>query len=106
MKAFESHVTTDPIFGERREQLAELAQKHGFQLAKLFMSKEEESLEDTFMTGHSAAYVELMSRMVDLVREARQHGFNVRRYKIEEIHLDSKYQDDPLSLLRHEATAA
>jgi hypothetical protein len=63
------------------------------------MDKDVPSTLDTFMTGHSIDYVDLHDRMITLIGELKATGYVVRRYKIENILLDSRPQGDPLSLL-------
>lgn len=96
---FESHITIEPVFGEERD-LAELVAKvHGFRLAKLFMLREKSdsssmSTTDTFMTGHDKEFVPLKHRMLNLIEMLKERGFVVRRYKIEQVLLDSRVEDE------------
>lgn len=94
---FECHITTDPIFGERREALEKIVKPFKFSLAKLFMKKgeneESEHKEDTFMTGRHIYYSVLQSRMEGCIKAAKDAGFVVRRYKIENTIIDSKKED-------------
>lgn len=101
---FECHITIDPVpAATPRRWLAEgIADTFGFRLAKLIMLKEGievESTKDTFMTSHSPIYAILETNMKLCISSLLAAGFVVRRYKIEEIKLDSKYQNDPLGLL-------
>src|ERR1700761_657847 len=96
---YEAHVTIDPIFDERREHAALLAQTYKFRLAKLIMRKRESdheqvSRDDTFMTGHGIELDDIMTRTKMLVMKLREHGFKVRRYKIEDTILDSRTNDE------------
>lgn len=100
---YEAHVTIEPVFDEQREQLATIAQTHKFRLAELLMKKRSEDTEarskhDTFMTGHGKDLVDITTRMEDLVHAARQAGYKVWRYKIEDTLMDSRV-DDVLGIL-------
>lgn len=95
---YECHVTIDPVFGEERKALAEIIKPYKFKLAKLVMKKgkgEEykDSTLDTFFTAHGKYYSDLQQRMVDCVRLVQSEGYNVRRYKIENTIIDSKFED-------------
>jgi hypothetical protein len=95
---FECHITIDPVFAERRQLAGVLAGRRAFRLAKLFMAKDMPSTEDTFMTAADKVYELLVVRMTALVNELQANAFTVRRYKIEDIVLDSRI-DDVLKLL-------
>ncbi len=95
---YESHVTIDPVFDEKREQVSEIAKKYGFKLAHLLMQKSkmdtpEESKRDTFMTGHGVNFIDIGFRTMNVVKELKLSGFTVHRYKIEDILLDSRIED-------------
>ena len=95
---YECHVTIDPVFDDRREEASVIAKKYKFKLAHLIMKKksnEEEKVSDrdTFMTGHSENYFDILERMIDLVKDLKENCFGVRRYKIEDVILDSNKFD-------------
>lgn len=95
---FESHITIEPVFDERREQASAIAKNNGFRLADLLMKKrteqtEERSDKDTFMTSHGKFFEDIEQRMRDVVVELQKEGFKVWRYKIEDVVLDSRYED-------------
>lgn len=95
-KSYECHITIDPVFDERREAVEKLSASFSFKLAKLVMIKEGRTLEndkDTFMTGHAVSLRGLKTRMKLLCLALIQAGFVVRRYKIEEILIDSRTND-------------
>lgn len=103
MALYECHVTIEPVFGDELKLAEQVAQRHVFKLAKLLMQKDSASeavpsRRDTFMTGHAREFGGMRGRMVSLVRDLKNSGFQVRRYKIEEILVDSK-QHDSLNLL-------
>ncbi len=95
---YECHITIDPVFNDQRELAAKIAGESSFKLAELLMQKRqddtpEQSKYDTFMTGHSKDYGVLHERMVKLLVDLRQGGFKARRYKIEDILIDSRIYD-------------
>lgn len=102
----ECHITIEPVFGERLELAKRIADAWGFKVATLLMVKDdgttEPSRHDTFMTSHHQFYTVIEIGMKRCVAAMKASGFEVRRYKIELIMLDSKYQNDPLSLLNRD----
>jgi hypothetical protein len=97
-RTFECHVTIDPVFGEDRDKLARYVEHYQFKLAELVMVKDaaspmSPSQRDSFMTGHANSYDALFVRGMNLLIGLRGLGFNVRRFKIEEILFDTKYGD-------------
>lgn len=101
---YECHITIEPVFDERLAQAKVLAGLVEFKVASLYMKRDREATElrsenDTFMTGHDQDFDNIQERMGDLVALLRLNGFNVWRYKIEQILVDSKYQGDTLGLL-------
>ena len=96
---YEAHVTIEPVFDDRRDFAASVANRHNFKLAHLLMKKrskatEQRSDKDTFMTGHSKNLHDIKARTEALVRELQAHGFKVWRYKIEDTILDSRNKDE------------
>lgn len=86
---FESHITIDPVLDtEKLQQLKDLVKPSGFKVAKLFMQKGDPSNLDSFMTAHSKEYSGILQSTMGTVSLLKQHGFGVRRYKIENILLD------------------
>lgn len=95
---YECHITIAPIFDEARERVKTIATKHKFKLATLLMQKRatdtpEQSRYDTFMTSHGKSLIDINTRMVICVNELRDAGFDVYRYKIEDIVIDSRIHD-------------
>jgi hypothetical protein len=95
---YETHVTIDPVFDERREEAAKTAEAYGFRLAKLIMRKrtadaEQPSRDDTFMTGHGADWDDMTVRTIGLIKALQRRGFVIRRYKIEDTLIDSRTLD-------------
>lgn len=96
---YEAHVTIEPVFDERREAAKVIAEKWKFRLADLLMKKrsedtEERSSRDTFMTTHSKEMIDITYRTVSLVKELKNAGFKVWRYKIEDTVMDSRIEDE------------
>lgn len=95
---YECHITIAPIFDQARERVKTIATKHKFKLATLLMQKRatdtpEQSKYDTFMTSHGKSLLDINNRMVVCVNELLDAGFDVYRYKIEDIVIDSRYDD-------------
>lgn len=95
---YEAHITIDPVFDERRAEAERLASIHSFRLAKLIMRKHEADEErpaqdDTFMTGTDCYMNVLLDNMIRLITELKSYGFVVRRYKLEDIIVDSRKCD-------------
>lgn len=100
---YESHITIDPAFDERRNIAAIIANKYKFKLAHLILRKcvddlEEQFQDDTFMTSQGKVYKDIMTRTTNLIMELHDYGFVVRRYKIEDTIEDSKL--DPSLLIK------
>lgn len=99
MHYFESHITIEPVFDERRDEAASIAKLYGFKLAELLMKKrkqdtEERSSKDTFMTSHSKDAYDIISSMRGCINHLRNRNFKVWRYKIEAIMMDSRIEDE------------
>lgn len=92
---FECHITIDPVLIEENgELLRNLCAIVHFKVANLFMLKTgDRSEKDTFMTGHSKDLEALIERMIQLLDLLKLHNFPIRRYKIEEIIIDSRNED-------------
>jgi hypothetical protein len=91
---FESHITIDPV--EDPAKLKALVGSYGFRLAKLFMQKGQPSDLDSFMTAKDKNYHNLLKDTEDVVSLLIKKGYNVRRYKIENILLDVKLNNHSL----------
>ena len=100
---YECHITIDPVLdSDRHKLLTELCEDKQFRVAKLLMSKGNNftpNENDSFMTGRSKKYGDLLSRMENLCYSLQKNSFVVRRYKIEIAILDSKDQGDILGLI-------
>lgn len=95
---YESHVTIEPVFGERLEQFKSICSDYRFRVAKLLLQKRENetatrSMNDSFCTGHSSTQEDLTQRMMLLCKALIASGFKVWRYKIEAVVLDSRTKD-------------
>lgn len=92
---FECHVTIDPVFDLDLLRFNAICEKQGFKVAKLLMQKNkfdigQDSDKDSFCTGHDKDYNKLYSKMINLLHDLKEYGFKIRRYKIEDIILDSR----------------
>lgn len=95
---FESHITIEPVFDDRLLGAQIIAKKYGFKVANLLMQKRkddtpERSKNDTFMTGHSKTFSEMVTRMIDCTKHLQECQYKVHRYKIEDILVDSRTSD-------------
>ena len=94
---FECHITVDPILGDRIDDYTRLefiCNLNRFKIAKLYMTKTGQvNDKDSFMTGHGDNYQELLVRMYKLIGDLLLAGYKIRRYKIEQILLDSRVND-------------
>lgn len=96
---YESHITIDPILdSEAQKRIEEIASPNGFKLAKFTMQKSEGTAKDTFLTGHEKYLDPLIDKMSKTISLLKSSGFKVKRYKIEDIVLDSR-SEDSLNLL-------
>jgi hypothetical protein len=100
---YECHLNIEPVFGDRLEQLKKLCESKNFHVAKLLMQKDangdiEISRKDSFCTGHSQTYEDILDRMVELIQLLTEYSFEIWRYKIEDCVLDSR-KNDTLELL-------
>lgn len=96
---YESHVTIEPVFDDRLALAKQIAQGECFKVADLLMKKREEDTEersskDTFMTTHSKDLDDITRRTKWIVEALLSAGFKVWRYKIEDIVLDSRINDE------------
>lgn len=102
---FEAHITIEPVFNRPENENSDLdnvkiiARKHGFVVADLLMQKrkdgtQERSKDDTFCTGRSKSFEDIVNRTSCLVKELQLIGFKVYRYKIEDTIVDSKFADE------------
>jgi len=91
---YECHITIDPIIPTAEmHKLIELCDKAKFKVAKLLKEVGFPSNLDQFMTGHGNEFNELHGRMRLLCLLLKEAGFVIRRYKIEEILVDSRLGD-------------
>lgn len=91
--SYESHITIEPVFGERFELFEQLCAPYRFKPAELLLQKQREatpirSNKDSFCTGHSKTFEDLQQRTLDLVTCLKANGFDVWRYKIEGMLVD------------------
>ncbi len=96
---FEAHVTVEPVFDGRLQELAEIAFEHRFKVADLLMQKRkvdspDRSRFDTFCTSRSKDFEDIKTRTGQLVFDLQDKGFAVWRYKIEDTLVDSNASDE------------
>ncbi len=95
---YEAHVTIEPVFEDRLQELTHLAEMNGFRVATLLMQQRpedtpERSKNDAFCTARGVSYSDLLDRTLEFVALLREKGFTTWRYKIESTLLDSRYDD-------------
>lgn len=95
---YECHVTIEPVFDLRLDKLKEIAEQFDFKVADLLLKKREsDTLErsqfDTFMTARSNDRQALILDMTQLITKLKKFGYNVWRYKIEDVIIDSYCSD-------------
>lgn len=90
---FESHINLEPPPDERRAELAAIAARHDFRLAKLLMQKGA-AVNDAFITGRGDYYDDIYSRMIAARHALNAAGFVVRRMKIEDVIFDQRFDTD------------
>lgn len=104
---YESHVTIEPPHhADDLDSIKGLCRAHGFRIAELLMQKRpndtpERSKHDTFCSTRSVDLEVLQRRMFDFVRAVVEAGYQVWRYKIEDVIIDSKVDDSLLRLDPH-----
>lgn len=96
--SFECHVTIEPVFGSELDRLEQVANQCGFKVAKLVMLKEaadigQPSTRDTFMTAHACDIDVMRVKMESVCKELLAAKFDILRYKIEAILIDSRIND-------------
>jgi hypothetical protein len=93
---YESHVTIEPVFDDRLEELRTIARGYKFYVADLLMRKraadsERRSAKDSFATSRDHSRVALELRMRHFIDSLRGHGFQVWRAKIEAALYDERW---------------
>ena len=93
MSYFESHITIEPVSGDRLDLFLLTAKSYNFKVAGLLMVKdraatEERSNKDSFCTGHGKDFLLLLSETRGLVGALESQGLKVWRYKIESVIVD------------------
>lgn len=96
IQSYEAHITIEPVFGDRFELFEQCCAPYKFKPAELLLQKQRDttpirSSKDSFCTGHSKHYDDLLSRTQSLVNDLKKCGFDVWRHKIEGIVLDVKH---------------
>lgn len=92
---YESHVTLEPVFDEKLEQVKNICAGYGFKVADLLFKKRaqdtaERSQCDTFCTGRGKTFEDLKQLMELLVADLVHNEFKVWRQKIEAVVYDAR----------------
>lgn len=100
---YEAHVTIEPVFDESLLNFMFICKEHKFYVATLLMQKRKDATEerskcDSFCTSHGQDQDELKKRMFALLDDLKKESYQVWRYKIEIISLDSRYDDSEYPL--------
>jgi len=100
---YEAHVTIEPVFDEDLLNFIFICKEHKFYVATLLMQKRKDATEerskcDSFCTSHGQDPNELKKRMFALLDDLKKESYQVWRYKIEIISLDSRYDDSEFPL--------
>lgn len=94
---YESHITLDPWkTEEERDTLIEYGQQFGWRMSNWTMTNysTQETPREVFFTQTGLDRSSTEERMRFMLRCLHAEGYPVRRYKIEEILLDSKIVDE------------
>lgn len=96
---YECHITIAPVFENMLQTATNVGSMYGFKVAKLLMQKREadtpaRSMYDTLMTSHHKDYDILQKRMIECIQHLQSFRFQVYRYKIEDILIDSRIEDN------------
>jgi len=100
---YEAHVTIEPVFDDRLDKFTAICKERKFRVADLVMQKRKEdtaerSKYDSFCTGHGPDGQELKTRMFSLLDDLKKEAYQIWRYKIEVVPLDSRYNDSEYPL--------
>ncbi len=73
---FECHITIEPVFEERLDQLKMICQFFNFKVADLLMQKrssdtKKRSKNDTFITGHPCPFEDIEYRMKNMLQSLK-----------------------------------
>lgn len=107
---YESHITISPVLDEERlTELREIASRFGFRVADLLMKKRDvdtpqRSMYDTFLStrvnnNKPGARDKCLGHTLLCCTALRDKGFDVWRYKIEAVIIDSTHHNDEFNLI-------
>jgi hypothetical protein len=85
---FESHVTIEPVHGERLDRFKAIAKEHRFHVASF--SKDTDGPDSLICTGRSKLLTDLDVRMIAIMKTLKDEGFWILRYKLESTIVDSR----------------
>ncbi len=90
----EDNSSGEPVLTRKYQRFNNAVTGRDFRVADLKKGNNEQSRDDSFCSGRSDSYQDLLTRMKLLVKDLRELGIKVYRYKIEVIVLDSKDCDE------------
>ena len=85
---FESHVEVHKYPESLEGEAIYIAHKHDFRVSTF-----SDADRTVFINGRGKQYGELSDRMSMLILDLHTRGFKIKRYKIEEVLMDSKEKD-------------
>lgn len=93
---YEAHITVEPVFDTKLEQLQTIATSCKFRVADLLMQKRQEdtperSKYDSFLTSRSKSFRQIKQNTDHCVSLLQNEGFQVFRHKIEDTLEDIRY---------------
>lgn len=90
--SFEVHINVPLTAGPARIELDELARSGRFKLSDMDGHEHGEKRE-TILTTHGQDYVETQQRTLDMCLALHKAGYELIRYKIEHVIVDSRVKD-------------
>jgi hypothetical protein len=94
---FEAHITLAPaIDADHYNKLQQLARENCWRVSKLFLKNGDGSVgdpwhDDMFLSARSKVYRDIENSIKHMLPKLEKHGFEIRRYKIENTLTDVKY---------------
>ncbi len=95
---FEAHVTVEPVFGERLEEMRAVGLHFEFRVASLIMRRTaeetgESSRDDTFASARGESLHDISDRTRGFCEALRYRGFRILRAKVEDTVWDTRIAD-------------
>lgn len=99
---YEGHITLEPFevgnYGYLEASMEAACAMFDMRLSTFAMFKDDQAQPDAFVSLRSDTYVDMCDRIGAAVTYLKDKGHTIKRYKIEDILMDSRRQDDPLKL--------